>query len=423
MHQSLLQLNLYRSAVTDETNIRRERLQTRIYISLLFIFVVVLLSYSSLQERAIVETIVAPQNATEYEALRRMYGDALECACSRISLEYETFISKLQVGSFHPVCNSSFVGARWFTYLVPASDLESYIPNEDFRQWMVAFFRLLSSLCSLARDQLRYSLSTFLSSSMVINRLISPTHFEQQVNTTLRQLQQQIPAQFAQTVDLVRVSYQGNALISVFSSNWQYLVQNNNRSDGALLTRRPVSYENGTCSCGFSRRCTMVAMLFNVNQTAFYKLDGVRLGCTILESVLQSSLKCFYSMACIDSLTEALPLGDTLPDPWFMIEPGRFLPMESNQSTFNVNDTMETIISRMFINRWEEEVSYDGYFQGCGPRECTYTSYYRFDPLDIITTFLSIFGGLSTVLRVLVPILLKISDKIHAQRLVRPAEL
>ena len=203
-------------------HVRRERLQTRIYLGLLLIFVLILVIYTSLEERAIVETMQPPNNATEYEVFRQQYGDTLECACTRISFEYKSLVPLLQVESFHPICNSSFVDGRWFTYFFRVQDIPSYIPNGDFRQWMLAFFSLIDSLCSAARDQINDSLSTFLSSSVVINQLVSSVQFEQQLNTTLRHLQQQIPAQFAQTVDLIRLSYQGNALISVFSSNWRY---------------------------------------------------------------------------------------------------------------------------------------------------------------------------------------------------------
>ena len=218
-------------------HVRRERLQTLIYIGLLSISVLILIIYTSLEERAVVETIQPPHNATKYEAFRQQYGDTLECACTRISFEYQSLVPVLHVESFHPLCDSSFVGGQWLYYLVPTQDLPPYIPDKDFRQWMAAFFRLLASLCSAARDQLSYSLLTFLSSSTLINRLIPPFQFEEQLNTTLRHLQQQIPAQFGQTVDLIRLSEHGNALISVFSSNWRYLVQNHNRSDQTVLSR------------------------------------------------------------------------------------------------------------------------------------------------------------------------------------------
>lgn len=77
---------------------------------------------------------------------------------------------------------------------------------------------------------------------------------------------------------------------------------------------------------------------------------------------------------------------------------------------------METLINRMFINRWHQELSYEAFLQGCAARECTYTLLYRFDALDVITTCVSVFSGLSVALRFLVPHLIAIFTQIR-QRL------
>lgn len=167
-------------------------------------------------------------------------------------------------------------------------------------------FRLIKTLCSVARNQTLYSLSTFLSSRIVIDRLITIDRFERQLNTTLAQIQQQIPAQFVQTLESIRLSQQGNVLASVFSSNWQYLVQNNDRSSGAPLTRQPVVYENGTCSCALSPQCSMPATAFTNNGTVYHMLNGLRFGCTILELFLQSSLEYFYTESCLDPMLDGM---------------------------------------------------------------------------------------------------------------------
>ena len=208
---------------------------------LLFASMVILILYTSLEERAVVQTMDAPSNSTEYEHFRQIYPSTLECTCSRSYLPYNTIIPKLEVESFHPICNSSFVAYQWFNFLLPSMYFPTSWMNENYDQWIVPLFRLLATLCSTARDQVNQSILTFLSSSTVVNRLISAEQFEGQLNTTITQLQQQIPAQFAQMVDSIRLSQQGNALISVFSSNWQYVVRNNNRSVGAVLGRQPVT--------------------------------------------------------------------------------------------------------------------------------------------------------------------------------------
>ena len=196
-------------------------------------------------------------------------------------------------------------------------------------------------------------------------------------------------------------------------------MKNDNRSVGAQLGRRPVSYDdNGTCSCAFSEQCSMPARMFDHSGNNFYTLNDLRLGCTIFESPLQSSFECFYSQACVDQLATALPVGWYWNDPLAWNASGRFKPINSSYSTFAPSDTGDTIVNRMFINRWRQEISYEAFFQGCAPRECTYTRHYRFDALDVITTFLSVFGDLSIALRFLVPHGFRFIDKIrHRARL------
>ena len=180
-----------------------------------------------------------------------------------------------------------------------------------------------------------------------------------------------------------------------------------------MLSRRPVAYENGTCSCAVSHQCSTPATLYDDAGQVFYTVSAIRLGCSILESVLQSSLECFYSLSCIDALTAALPLGETTQDYPFIIPAGAFQAIDSSLSTFAVDDTIEAIVKQMFINRWMAKVSYAGFFQGCAPEKCSYTRHYRFDTLELITTFLSVFGGLSAVLRFLVPLVINVINRIR----------
>lgn len=358
------------------------------------------------------EKINPPSNSIEYVHFRQIYPATLECPCSGISIQYSTIIPKLEVESFHPICESSFITPDWMTFLRGDVYNPSDSSNQDFNQWIAPVFELLITLCSLARNQLNYTLLAFSSSSMIVNRLISAEQFEQQLTTAVLNIQQRIPTDFMQNLDLIRLSQQGNALISVFSSNWQYRVQNNNRSMGALLSSEPVTYENGTCSCALSQRCSKPASLLGFSGNVYYTLDGFILGCTVLDSLLQSSLKCFYSLLCVDSLANALARRRYNFHPSYWNASGLFHPINHTLSIFDDDDTLETITNRMFINRWQYELSYEAFFQGCAVRECTYTRHYRFDALDVITTFLSVFGGLSVVLKFLVPHLLSVMNQI-----------
>ncbi|CAF1153558.1 unnamed protein product [Rotaria sordida] len=178
------------------------------------------------------------------------------------------------------------------------------------------------------------------------------------------------------------------------------------------LESRLVTYNNSTCSCATSRQCSSPAALFYSNSIILHIIDGLRFGCTILESLLLSSLECFYSSTCLQGLLDAMPLGGPWYDWQYDVPSDYFLPINHSTSNFAINDTIETIVNRMFIDSWNINISYELFFESCASRQCSLTYNYRFDPLYVLTTFLSIFVSLSLALHFLVPWLVTFMNKI-----------
>jgi len=63
------------------------------------------------------------------------------------------------------------------------------------------------------------------------------------------------------------------------------------------------------------------------------------------------------------------------------------------------------------IEEWIAPAIYEKYYNACQPTRCTYTIKTRNDIIYIVTTLLGIAGGLITVLRLVVPRLVKIVRK------------
>ena len=82
---------------------------------------------------------------------------------------------------------------------------------------------------------------------------------------------------------------------------------------------------------------------------------------------------------------------------------GSFVTLNASSTRFNVNETIETLAYEMFIESWKTNVSYEKFFNSCAPAYCTYNVYYRFDALILLTTFLSVYVGLSLVIHAMVP--------------------
>lgn len=269
--------------------------------------------------------------------------------------------------------------------------------------------RTVSALCSLAKNNVASSTQTLLSSALVTNKLLSVDQFENDINETIDRFQKKILIIFSEVISLIRTITQGNALIATFSYNWEFVVVDKDQGKNATFLTIPVRFnnteDNSTCFCATSANCTMPAEFFNKNGSLRYTVKGFVLGCNVLETVLRSSVSCFYSRSCLYELwmmsygiTNIVSANKTLSN----------ITFDSTITRFNIDDSIETLSSQMFIESWISDISYERYFNSCAPSHCTRTYYYRFSASALVTKFLSVFSGLAIVLRFLVPHLVRI---------------
>lgn len=286
--------------------------------------------------------------------------------------------------------------------------------ERDFRNFQKSFLQGFHQLCALAKETVDNSIMMFLASTMLVNRIMPRIQFDKEINVTLEQFMQNTPIRFAQTLDLIRTTTQGNALLGLFSSNWK-IIQDGEGMNTSFISQ-PRGYidpeQNTSCSCATSQTCTMPAQIFVYHDEVHYTLEGLILGCYSLETVLLSSLSCFYSMTCIHAYRQAVGI-DYIDIEEYHNTTGQPVQLDDSLTRFNINDTIETMVYDMFIESWINNISYERFFNSCNPSYCTYKYYYRFDLLDLLTTFLSVYSGLSFGIRIIVPFLIKIIQKIR----------
>jgi hypothetical protein len=172
-----------------------------------------------------------------------------------------------------------------------------------------------------------------------------------------------MPQTFKRTLDTIRGLNQGNALMSAYETNWKFTVLNVDLY--APVYTNPQSYNN-SCNCGTSTKCVQPAI---VTEEFPSGLPGLLIGCYPLESMLQSSLECLYN---------------------------------------GLNETVQHMVDRLFVDDWFINKSYDNYFQECGPSHCVYSYIQNFDIVFIITTIVGLYGGLTTLLKLIIPIIIHI---------------
>jgi hypothetical protein len=130
-------------------------------------------------------------------------------------------------------------------------------------------------------------------------------------------------------------------------------------------------------------------------------------GCNVIESLLQSTLECFYNQQCIEVLkgqmSSYLPVSVTALD-------------ESLPSVYFMNSTIAELLNNLMIEQWDVSPIFENYYNACHPIKCTYTLEMNNNLIYIVTTLFGIAGGLITVLKFIVPQLVKLVRKKREQQ-------
>jgi hypothetical protein len=361
----------------------------------------VIVFYAGLIQHSESRILLTPSQST-YEELLTQYSDTLQCPCSSVSIVQQDFISHLNA-SLHPVCSSSLATKELEAHLRgnPFVAPNIYLVDADFRRWGVLLFKTLTSLCSMANETLTIAIAQYQARRFISNQLVPQALFQAENDGSIQQFQSATSTIFRSIVGPIRDVGQSNALISVLKTNWipkmDYF-----GIDVPLLTV-PVVYKESNCSCATSSSCLKPAVFFNRSGPPYYTVENMFHGCMPLDSLLMSSLSCFFSPTCLQPFLTAIPLTGSRRLYSERIFPMAALNFSSNITRFRANDTLETIINALFIDSWSSEISYPHYFNACQPLHCTYVFTRRLDITRAATTFLSVFGGLSTILRFITP--------------------
>lgn len=364
--------------------------------------------YGGASERTI-EVKVTIQSQTDYEVLYGQNQDTLSCPCTTSTIFFETFFNQIEV-LLHPICSHKSIDQKWIGgFARSLSYLRRDFPAGDFRSWGAVYFQIFSSLCTMANSKIQESIKEFKRKSFVSTQVIPMDAFQFQNQESFEIFKKTTEIEFTQLLQAFRATTQANNFLSLMNLNANGYYDPNRISSKILLD--PRLYENGTCSCATSSRCLTPVFFGNRGDGLTYYIDGLYSGCYLSESVLRSSLQCFFSNSCMVHFTKGY-MNDL---PWFRDsdQPSSIsmplLPLLTlpNDSRFLFNDTIEALTKTLLVDKWSKRISYPQYFNVCAPTVCTYTYIKRWDPVFILTTFLGIYQGMSTALRILVPILVK----------------
>ena len=384
------------------SDIKQQRWMTRIHILCLCLGVVILAFYAILSvEKKSIQVNAPAMETAMYLQSQSEFNSSLRCPCANINTPIGQLLHIQPI--YHQVCSSDFVnrnGDGWIWYLrallqVHISDIPEH--SNDFRKCYQSFY-LLANMCDLISKTIATSLQRFEKSQLVTNQLLSLDFFENQVNTIVKEFQTELTSTSLRFFRLTR---------NVTYMNQYFSYENADVQIGDLhavfFTIRSYTgadhNSSHTCSCANDIRCKTQLGLYDpqYSSTPYQLVPGLYRACFTFESLLLSTLECFYDdIDCLSNTT-----GFYQQD-WFI--KNLTLLNSSRPSRFQKDSIIDTLFSELFIEYWEQSLNYSSYFAGCRPNTCTYEIMRRNSVLESITTVLGLVGGLSVSLRILIPL-------------------
>ncbi|CAF1442866.1 unnamed protein product [Adineta steineri] len=379
---------------------------TRLYLVLFAVGLVILTLH----------TIIRPQEFTKNfdkltlnfsKQLFQQHKDKLNCPCSSIASPYNQFVNIK--ARFHEICSSPFASKEGRLNLT--SNLNPNSPDytqTDYRRFLSAHLQFLEGLCQLSDKTVNIFTQQFLSSLFVTNELLSEMNFDQRLNLTIKQSKLNIATTLTPLLFLIRMINNGNAFISTYGTNFQYIHPWKDLSDTYTPTQ-PIIYDDN-CSCGLYSNCTTQATFIITNPSKIISIKGLKIGCTPSESFRASTLECFYNESCIN-LTKQYTINRRR-----MKYTNHFKPLSIINSSYSINTTIAELVDNLFIEDWNIKINYTSYFEQCSPSLCSYNYIQRFNILHIVTTLIGLQGGLAMVLEWICPKIIRIIVKIYQYR-------
>jgi hypothetical protein len=230
-------------------------------------------------------------------------------------------------------------------------------------------------------------MSIFEDTDFITLDVISRDEFNVRTETIIEQFKIKAANEFMDVLKLIKVTNHGNQLATLCLSNWNVIakypkLQIPENIERLSILTLPQRYGEEQCSCGIQSNCSQLSELFSL----IYRqpLLGFRVGCLILDSVLESSLTCLYNQTCLDLMQTSFYLSKPVPAEILTYSP-LLLP----------NTTIEKILSQLFVSEWFENKSFDLYFNECAPQSCQYSYSMQYNPVYVVTTLMALFGGLT----------------------------
>lgn len=245
---------------------------------------------------------------------------------------------------------------------------------------------------------------------LITIQLFQKTKIESQIDATISLIQNMAPEPIISTLNLLRVMYGSNALVSALGTNAVVLPDAQGGTifstfywDGQNLTGNVYSQgcldEVSIAPAGIYDQSPNSSLLYWLfwphNPYSQYELDpivtidGFFGGCFPFDALLASTLDCLYQNECLERLALYFP----------NLEPMYLQSIGILPSVRRRNISVQDLVSNLFIEQWITTFNYTAYFIQCAPQQCTYITTDLTNLSYALTIFIGLYGGLTAILR------------------------
>ncbi|CAF4083784.1 unnamed protein product, partial [Adineta steineri] len=296
----------------------------------------------------------------EFNKLYQEYPNTIQCPCQTYSITYEEFITFQP--HLHSVCSSTFVDetSQWLIIDYPQTmpkniygQPEYSTRKDDFRQIGSLFFQLLNSFCNLSSTTMNAELTTFYSDRFVTLNLITFEQFQTQINQLINQFLQNTARSIINSLFFAENMTAANMLVSALRSDSLFssafpLYDTSDYQYQYIYDRIDQIYnsnESGIdCDCQSTPWCIQQAIVYDLDTTTqLFSPPGIFVGCYLVEAVLQSDLRCFFDIDCLQRLINSLSLVNISASD---------IILNSTASHYQEKSSLLEIVSNLMVEEW-----------------------------------------------------------------------
>jgi hypothetical protein len=400
MKTRLVELNLFETPFTrnDPYELHTARIVTRVYLAILLITLGIITT-SLLSPLRVHTVTVENPSQTIFENLYDKYTTTLQCPCSRIVNSYELFTSLSPI--LHPVCSSLFISEAWIVSISSLNTEDSDYDAIDFRVAGPSFFNTLATLCLLSNLTINDAWYVFGQTPLITDETLIQSEFYARTKVAIEQFQNNTISEFKNILSLIDLHTE-----TLYATGYESV---DLYTDQLSTSQTQIDFgwlpaESPTCSCALDGQCNDVMSFFSYTDGTLYApynltftLPDISVGCFVLPSVLQSSLGCFFNQTCLDMIQFEIKSSQSI----------NIYILDANRTRFSPNSSIGTILDNLMVETWNERIEYDKYYEECAPEQCTYSYTSRNNPFQIVTTLVGLLGGLSVVLKIIIPFIVR----------------